>query len=279
MILLTDVISQSSNFCWIVLDETTYYITAFAVDSNNAVISSQQTTITTDFWWHPSANTLFYIKNDWDIKDYSQYSHTMNWYGSSSFETLSNGRKVAKITTSSLIYSNTFSQATNKTNFTLHIWAKMNWTIASNDAILWWWCWRVKSDSWTSDKWWFRFQTWASYSNSFIWLAWTGSSDWLNVNTPISYSSSSFVLFSITINWWTYKLYRNWNLVWTTSSSSIRWWSSTWPVFYLWWAVFSDYSLWVQWYPYLIWESVLEDKTESDAEVLNFYNKTKNHYS
>ena len=32
-----------------VLDETTYYITAFAVDSNNVVISSQQATIKTDF--------------------------------------------------------------------------------------------------------------------------------------------------------------------------------------------------------------------------------------
>ena len=70
MILLTDVISQSSNFCVIVLDETTYYITAFAVDSNNTVISSQTASVTTSFFFW-KYQRVEYIQSSW-----TQYIHT-----------------------------------------------------------------------------------------------------------------------------------------------------------------------------------------------------------
>lgn len=63
------------------LDETTYYITAFAVDSNNTVISSQTASVTTDFWWKPSANTYLYMPlisnaNDWS---WNWRNWTISW--------------------------------------------------------------------------------------------------------------------------------------------------------------------------------------------------------
>ena len=71
MILITDVISQSSNFCWIVLDETTYYISAFAVDSNGTIIDVQGMSIKTDFLVE---ETYTYV-NDWNWYDIRK-----SWY-------------------------------------------------------------------------------------------------------------------------------------------------------------------------------------------------------
>ena len=42
------------------LDETTYYFTAFAIDQNNNIIDTQTLSITTDFWWHVTPNTVGY---------------------------------------------------------------------------------------------------------------------------------------------------------------------------------------------------------------------------
>ena len=55
-----------------VLDETTYYFTAFAVDSSNNVIDYKNWTVTTDFWWKPDVSrTLLYLPLESDTNDYS----------------------------------------------------------------------------------------------------------------------------------------------------------------------------------------------------------------
>ena len=72
MILLTDAISQSSNFCWIVLDETTYYISAFAVDSNGTIIDVQTNSITTAFFYS-KYQRVEYITSD-------RYQRIDTWY-------------------------------------------------------------------------------------------------------------------------------------------------------------------------------------------------------
>ena len=91
MILLTDSISQSSNFCVIVLDETTYYISAFAVDSNGTIIDVQGMSITTSFEWKPDANTVmhFPFKNDildkvWNATIPISWTKQSVWYQFSS---------------------------------------------------------------------------------------------------------------------------------------------------------------------------------------------------
>lgn len=258
-------------------DWTTYYFTAFAVSQDGTIIVVQNSSITTDFWYVVNANTLFFIKNDWEISDHSSYNHTMQWYWTSNFYTLSNWRKVIDFSWSSIAYSNTFNESINKTTFTLHCRVKMkSWTTEDN---LVWRCGRNKNWTETSDRRWLRIQRDSWYSTYYI-LAWPNSTNrvslwpsWINPWT------SEFVLMSATVNWWVYKLYKNWVLYNTRSSSTIRWWSSTWTRFYMWWAVYSDWTKRSSTLSYAyMWETVLEDKTETDAEVLNFYNKTKKHY-
>ena len=48
-ILHTDWFLQSSNFRCVVLDGTTYYFTAFALDTDDTIIDVQTNNITTDF--------------------------------------------------------------------------------------------------------------------------------------------------------------------------------------------------------------------------------------
>ena len=240
----------------------------------------QNRQIKTEFWYVPNANTLFFLKNDWDIKDYSSYNHTMQWYWTAKYSTLSTGRKVLDLSWNNLTFSNQFTEANNKTKFTLHQRIKLkNWN--PNEIVFWWRTWRNKSWTDTWDRWWARFQSDSAWSRSYI-LAWPNSTNWINTETWWSlYTSiwtSEFALLSATVNWWTYKLYKNWTLVWTYSSSTIRWWSSIWPRFYLWWCVYPDWTLWLAWLLAYIWEAVLEDKVETDAQVLDFYNRTKKHY-
>lgn len=44
------------------LDGTTYYFTAFALDSNDNIIDTVTNSVTTDFGWHVTPNTLAYYK-------------------------------------------------------------------------------------------------------------------------------------------------------------------------------------------------------------------------
>lgn len=55
-----------------VLDETTYYISAFAVDSNGTIIDVQGMSITTDFMkrYTPNSNTKVYVPMDTDLLDH-----------------------------------------------------------------------------------------------------------------------------------------------------------------------------------------------------------------
>ena len=136
MILLTDVISQSSNFCVIVLDETTYYITAFAVDSNNTVISSQTASVTTDFWWHPSANTLARYKFENNLNDSSWNSRNLTSSWSISYN--SNPLSV-QLNSSSYLYRNSFDAFNH--DWTLNVWFNLNARNTDSSCILFIWEW------------------------------------------------------------------------------------------------------------------------------------------
>lgn len=233
-------------------------------------------------WYIPNANTLFYLKNDWEITDHSQYSHTMNRYWSQKFYTLSNWRKVVHFDWTNWILSNVFSEANNLTTFTLHFWRKRLW-INDTNWIIFWRAWRKKDDSATLDRRWMRFQTvdgtntWQKQETILFWdTVWNWWTVWTSNYIPVP--ETEFQLFTATVNWNVFKLYKNWVLQKSFTSTTIRWWSSTWPRYYLWKAFHPDWSLRAWWPLCYIWENVLEKKTETDAEVLDFYNKTKKHY-
>ena len=242
------------------------------------MISSQSGSVTTDFWWKPSANTLFYIKNDWEISDHSQYAHVMNWYWTEQYTTLSNGRKVAKFNWSNLIHSDPYNEWNSYTTFTLHWWLRKTSTVSS-DTSPFWWMWRSQSSSSTTDRWWAKWQTEPLATSNWYIIYWWWTTEWIrNLNVWYIPSTSSFDLMTFTFNWKTVKVYKNATLIWSwTWSINIKWWSTTWTTLFAWWW-WSYNWIWNAFQPCEMWEIVLEKITETDAEVLNFYNKTKNHY-
>lgn len=224
----------------------------------------------------PNANTLFYITNNWEITDHSSYNHSMSWYWTAKYSTLASWQKVLDLDWTNAVKSSQFTEANNKTNFTQHCRVKLkSWT---QEEHLIGRCWRSKSDSGSSDRWGARFQR-DSWKSTFYILIWPNSSNWVNTEGLWLYTTpgtSDFVLLTFTISWGTYKIYKNAVLVWTASSSSIRWWSSTWPVYYEWAAFFSDWSLWSNYLAKCyMWETILEDKVETQAEITEYFNLTK----
>lgn len=247
----------------------------------------QSSSITTDFWYIVNSDTLLFLKNDWDILDRSQNNVAMNQTWTTSFETLSNWRKVINFDWSNVVYSEKLNWtllSTSMSNFTVHIRVKSKSWYNSWDASIWWRMWRSQSSSSTTDRRWAKRQRDAGASNFYI-IYWPSSSSWSQATTwQIWYSNTEFRLYSFTTNWKTIKLYKNWVLTWTwTWSANVRWcnsWSDTWTHFSIWWITSNSswtVSAWQQLACY-IWETVFEKKTETDAEVLDFYNKTKNHY-
>jgi hypothetical protein len=59
-----------------VLDGTTYYFTAFALDSDNNILDTVTNSVTTDFGWHVTPNTLLYLPLENNVTDYSGNSRT-----------------------------------------------------------------------------------------------------------------------------------------------------------------------------------------------------------
>ena len=60
------------------LDETTYYFTAFALDQNNNIIDSKTGSVTTDFGWKPdSSRTMIYLQLENDFVDRSGNTRTI----------------------------------------------------------------------------------------------------------------------------------------------------------------------------------------------------------
>lgn len=270
---------QSSwyNVSWLE-DWTQYYFTAFALDIYDNVIDLKSASITTEFWYVANANTLFFIKNNWEISDHSQYNHTMNRYWTSKFYELSNWRKVAHFDWTNGVFSDVFSEANWKTNFTLHVWRRhlsFDWT----DPYVAGWLWR-KQISWTNtDRRWMHIHEEYNEQKTNI-MYWMNSQDWWHPSssfyTPLP--TDSLQLYTVTVNWWTFKMYIDWQLRTTYSWTSIRWWSSTWPRFSIWKLFYPDWTLRVWWPLCYIWQVILEDKTETDSEVLDFYLKTAKQY-
>ena len=235
-----------------VLDETTYYITAFAVDSNNVVIWTQQTTITTDFWWHPSANTLARFPFKDDAND-----HSWNWV------TLVNTQYISK---QSLWYKWQFSQWATWNSYSLHF-------NNSNAKYIWMW-YKVLNSTWNSNIcWlqkygavWYNTSHWNTNLNNKIvlftntsWSIWA-SADWMSFNVwhhiAIWYDWSKVVLskdwvLSTLYNWTWYNFWVEVWIAWSWNNSNFQ-------------VLFSD----------VICESV----SWTQAQITEYWNKTKSIY-
>ena len=241
-----------------VLDETTYYITAFAVDSNNTVISSQTASVTTDFWWHPSANTLarYPLTSSSKVNDMSWNNNTMT--------------------------------NNNSVTFWTHAWVDSayfswwsSWWYLSLSKSLWTWnsqftanVWFYKTSSLNTD--WTFFSVWYPNTNQSL-LTWIASSYielwWWDLSAPTNVQCpvNSWHLLTVTFDWTTYKWYLDktqiysWTKTfWITNNLTVIWksvnLSSTRPM---------------TWYlSNMLFEKIAWTKTEID----NYYDKLKSLY-
>ena len=256
----------------IVLDETTYYITAFAVDSNNTVISSQTASVTTDFWWKPSANTLAYypLTSSSTIYDQSWNGRTLTnnwtqfwiyWWINCAYFQSANTKKLY------WTLPLTWNQ-----NFTINVYIKrsgnsaISWNNWSQIFVLWntgssWWCFGTAIRNWNSE---------VTNKNAYVnYTRWTDKDS--------SYTNTLNVWRMITVinNGWNIKMYENWVLIndnsisFNINSTNFTIWSFPSAIGGAW-----DYQSFY-WY---MSEFIVENKVRTLSEIQAYYNKTKSKY-
>lgn len=159
-----------------VLDETTYYFTAFALDSDNSVIDTETWSVTTEFGWKPWVNTLIYLPLNWDADNqwtYSSWDWTLpgSTYYSWEYINWVSGTQYRKSTAPSgdnwgvVIHWNYNSSALWSWDRTVSIWLKfVTWYDDNqpvNPVILW-------PSGWWNGKW---FWLWCKYwSSTHLWI-------------------------------------------------------------------------------------------------------------
>ena len=250
-----------------VLDETTYYFTAFAIDQNNNIIDSQTQSITTDFWWHVTPNTLVYYNIDDNdsssaIYDKSGNNRTLSWW-SFTYTNDAHAWKVYVWWNYSTLPSRwiiNFGQ-----NFSFVVWVKLTnstdwYSIFANGA---------GSSSHASNGF------WHVVSPSIIkWMASWVVNDWLCVQSNTSPTLNTWLcLWYSRDSSWNMKIFFNGQNVWTaTLSNTVQYpWSTQ---FVLWWWRAWDKQP-MKWYlKILIWE----DKKWEDSEFLSYFNKSKSQF-
>ena len=247
----------------IVLDETTYYITAFAVDSNDTVISSQTASVTTEFWWHPSANTLLYRPLTSNANDYSWNNRNWTAYASVSFTQNWAYFSWSAYNTNFIDFPSSFYPWT---SFTISLWIKK---LETNKEL------RMFSDRWNNYRRILRSLTNNWYLYLLYWNWYTSQSDWTNIQT---YSANTWYNYVLVKNWTKGTIYRNWVLVWehTFSYNSSPWWLSWWE-YWIWFIRTSSSTTTANWTWYMK-DYIIESKLWTAQEVIDYYNKTKNHY-
>ena len=260
----------SSTGYWVswLSDNTTYYFSVFAIDSNGTIINVQSSSITTDLGV-PRDWLLWYWKLQSDLLDYSWNWHNWSWYSWTWYFSSWQWYIWARITNgwSSRNYITTQHVKTNlvygSRPISICFWF--------NALSRWDWCWIISnanySDiltdycmrlSWSSDQW---------HANDLI------SSLWNNNNNIITtYDIDTWYFFVITIDSsWNWKIYRNWNNVvnswtwWLNATNSWNWriWArNSWP--------------WVErWIDWLMRHCAIYNKVISTDEITKFYNRTK----
>lgn len=235
-----------------VLDETTYYFTAFAIDQNNNIIDSQTSSITTDFWWHVTPNTLLYLSLNGNTLDEVSWTNATR-SGGALYETLSSGLQVAHTTNTKYIITPsitmngamTISWWLYRYNWDVFFRADKSWSPRSfyqiqvtTDNKWWWWFWNNWTRYWSS---------WWTSSNGWFYVVLTCGSDWV-------------------------KLYVNWELIYSNSFTNFSWRTQAW------WINFDQSSNSQVNANWMFSNLIIEKVVWSLDEVRSYFNKTKHLY-
>lgn len=251
------------------LDETTYYFTAFAIDQNNNIIDSETSSITTDFWWHVTPNTLAYFKIDENdtnsiVYDKTSNSYNATWYWTANYETLSTWKRVLNFTWSNGIYC--WNKVFTTQPLTVSVWFYSKWNQSTDNTIV-----SNQRDVWS------QWIVLAFGGASTLFTFFGNGSSRQTITNKVSISHNQWIHYLFTIEWWTIKKYMNWNLVQTVNGSwTPQFWNAT---------VLSMWFLRTQWSQgnfrfsnIKLSDVILENVAWDSSKVADYYNKTKKYF-
>ena len=221
----------------------------------------QTNSITPDFDWKPTANTLAYFKLDWNLNDSSQYQVSATAVWNITFTT--EWDLTYWVFNSSYFYTSVLEW--NVWDITLCAWVKAN-----RDN------WRMEAMAlWYNQNALYHLWTWISWNNASSPWKWTismsnGATDFFS---SVSQDTERHLLIATKSAWWDFNLYLDWNLVrnatyWTSYISSnvfIVWWRYRWSAM--------D-EAWVWWMS----RALYENRIRNLEECQKYRNKTKKHF-
>jgi hypothetical protein len=249
------------KFCVNVLDETTYYFSAFALDTNGNILDTQTLSIKTDFWWHVSANTLAYYPlnntTKWnDMKWFWTLYNLSNLWSTSRWTKWNIECAIFSASTTSWLYNNSVPVPQWKNEWTVSVFVHPTWYNWSEEDVFFIWTW--------SQNQWFLIYNINPLSIS-TWGTALESSNNVTLNTW-----SNIV---ITQKNWNYNIYLNWTLIktWTMSNTNISWTRLN-----IWFAYWNGQSnkAFIWWMA----EFIFEKYEWTSSDVTKYYDRAKNHF-
>lgn len=245
-----------------VLDETTYYFSAFALDQNNTIIDVQSWNIKTDFWWKPWTDTIAYYPFDsinqnndtsWNGKNltiswitYGTYAGVDCWY------------------VQWLWYNDTLTSALSE--ITMNCWFNMQtksqhycllmglkWGTLNTDTDYFFYMWDF---DWRPTNWfWLQANLWPDTSGNLF-----GLWNWVPWSTWTWYNGC------ITRDWSTVKIYLNWVL----QNSGSYTYQAIRKYLMIWWKA-NDTKVYMS-------RIIFEKKWWDWQKILDYFNKTKSNF-
>lgn len=138
--------------------------------------------------------------------------------------------------------------------------ATYNW----NTCILWW-------TAWLSVPWWLIRIWWATWIPNCITFSWVWNFSLENGN--MTYTRNVRQMWTFTTDWTTWKVYRDWILVYSASTTYNTLFNDNQTGYYLWWNEYDN-----TYAKFQIWEILWQTKTLSADEVSSLYKLTSQDY-
>lgn len=204
-------------------------------------------------WWGGGWDTkvaYFPLEEDWNDKWKNWISITKAW--TITFTTLSSWKKVANFQSWTVYTGSDFMQKYLPKSYTVSYWYTVNNsnTNRRNQFYIWWWFQTLECWATTLEK------NWATK----LYYYWDGSewsthhSWWINAVITVEEQSSA-------------KMYINWSLYTSHSTSPSTWFLGIWYAAWSW-----DYHNWY------MSEFIVDGKVRTTTEISNYYNQTKANY-
>ena len=221
------------------LDETTYYFTAFALDQNNNIIDSETLSIKTSFGWKPWVNTVLYYP-------FKENQNDQVWNSSLSVTWVKDTLWYRFAQSGEMLVNNPPS-----TCIFVSFWIKRNASM---------WTYNQTPSSWVIWRCLYNFShASSSYAKKFEWNQSNGTTI---ASSTQNTSMWTWYYFAMWYDWTTIRCYINSVKVWEQNASSKNMWSMR-----FWYDIDMNVS-----------EYIWEKQIWQDIAIVDYFNKTKSKY-